>query len=130
MFICLIPLPHLLYMYMYLFTTRRGGEGEPEIKLAAVPDGRCHGHFPEIWQFSKLNVRGKLVAVKVAVSHAIRHQLVTPQQQQESKQQQECWQQQGSQQQQQQQERQLSISTAKMPATAGSVWKSYKSGRK
>jgi hypothetical protein len=39
-----------------------------------------------------------------AVSHAFRHQLMTPQQQQESKQQQGCWQQQGS---QQQQERQL-----------------------
>jgi len=56
---------------------------------------------------------------------------MTPQQQQG------CWQQQGS---QQQQQRQLSkqvtqagegtSSTAKMPATAGSVWKSYKSGSK
>jgi hypothetical protein len=33
----------------------------------AVPDGRHHGHFPEMWQFYKLDVRGKLVAVKVAM---------------------------------------------------------------
>jgi hypothetical protein len=31
-----------------------------------------------------LKFRGKLVAVKVAESHAVRHQLMTPQQQQES----------------------------------------------
>jgi hypothetical protein len=36
--------------------------------------------FPEMWQFYKLDVRGKLVAVS--------HQLMTPQQKQESKQQQ------------------------------------------
>ncbi len=42
--------------------------------------------------------------------------LMTPQQQQESKHQHGCLQQQGS--------------TEKTPATAGSVWKSYKSGRK
>ncbi len=57
-----------------------------------MPDGRRHGHFPEM--FYKLDVREKLVAV----SRAVRHQLMTPKQQQESKQQQGCWQQQGSQQ--------------------------------
>jgi hypothetical protein len=62
----------------------------------SVPDG----HFPKMWQFLKFEVRGKLVAV----SQAVRNQLMTPQQQQESKQQQGCWQQQGS---QQQHERQL-----------------------
>jgi hypothetical protein len=40
----------------------------------------------EMWQFYNLDVRGKLVAM----SHAVRHQLMTPQQQQESKQQQGC----------------------------------------
>jgi hypothetical protein len=45
----------------------------------------------------KVDVRGKIVAVKVAVSHDVRHQPMTPQQQQG------CWQQQGS----QQQEREL-----------------------
>ncbi len=27
---------------------------------AAVPDGRRHGHFPEMWQFLKFDVRGKV----------------------------------------------------------------------
>ncbi len=40
-----------------------------------MPDGRRHGHFPEM--FYKLDVREKLMAV----SHAVRHQLMTPQQQ-------------------------------------------------
>ncbi len=50
-----------------------------------------------MWQFYKLDVRGKSVTVKVAVSHAVRHKLMTP------KQQKGCWQQQGSQQQQEHQ---------------------------
>jgi hypothetical protein len=40
------------------------------IFLAGLPDGRRHGHFPQMWQFKKLNGRGKIVAVsgrKVAV---------------------------------------------------------------
>ncbi len=57
-----------------------------------MPDGHHHGPFLEMWQL-KANVHGKLVAVKVDVSHAVRHQHMTPQQQQESKQQQGCWQQ-------------------------------------
>ncbi len=69
-----------------------------QITSSAVPDCRRHGHFTEIWQFYKLDVRGKLVAAKVAVSYAVRHQLMTPQQQRG------CWQHQGS---QQPQERQL-----------------------
>jgi hypothetical protein len=35
-----------------------------------LPDGRRHGHFPQMWQFKKMNGRGKFVAVsgrKVAV---------------------------------------------------------------
>jgi hypothetical protein len=45
-----------------------------------------------MWHFFlKLDVREKLVVVKVAIGHAVRHQLMTPQQQQESKQQQWCW---------------------------------------
>jgi hypothetical protein len=37
---------------------------------SGLPDGRRHGHFPQMWQFKKLNGRGKFVAVsgrKVAV---------------------------------------------------------------
>jgi hypothetical protein len=56
--------------------------------------GNC-STVPEMWRFYKFEVRGK----SLAVSHAVRHQLKTPQQQQESKQQQ------GSQ--QETQERQL-----------------------
>jgi hypothetical protein len=58
----------------------------------AVSDGRRHGHFPGMWQFYNLDGRGKLVAVKVAESHPVRHQLLKPHQQHESKQQQGCWQ--------------------------------------
>jgi hypothetical protein len=35
-----------------------------------LPGGRRHGHFPQMWQFKKMNGRGKFVAVsgrKVAV---------------------------------------------------------------
>jgi hypothetical protein len=45
------------------------------LSLSAVPDGRRHGHFPEMWQFYKLDVCGKLVVV---VSNAVRQQLMTP----------------------------------------------------
>jgi hypothetical protein len=38
-----------------------------------------------MWQFYKLDVGGKLVAIKLAVSYAVRHQLMTPLQQQEKK---------------------------------------------
>jgi hypothetical protein len=37
---------------------------------SGLPDGRRHGHFPQMWQFKKMNGRGKIVAVsgrKVAV---------------------------------------------------------------
>ncbi len=43
-----------------------------------MPDGRRHGHFQEMWQFYKLDVHGKLVAVKVALSHAVRPAYDTP----------------------------------------------------
>ncbi len=49
---------------------------EPCTCLAAVPDVSRN---VAVFKF-----RGKLVAVKVAESHAVRHQLMTPQQQQES----------------------------------------------
>jgi hypothetical protein len=61
---------------------------------------------------------------------------MTPQLQQESKQQQRYWQQQGSQQQQDASFKQgtpageVTTSTAKTSATAESLWKNYKSGRK
>jgi hypothetical protein len=38
--------------------------------IAVLPGGRRHGHFPQMWQFKKINGRGKFVAVsgrKVAV---------------------------------------------------------------
>jgi hypothetical protein len=38
------------------------------VLLSAVRDGRRHGHLPEMWQFKKLDVREKLLALKVAVS--------------------------------------------------------------
>jgi hypothetical protein len=46
------------------------GPAAGNITSPAVPDGRRHGHFLQMWQFYKLDGRGKLVAVKVAVSHA------------------------------------------------------------
>jgi hypothetical protein len=63
--------------------------------------------FQKCGSFTRWMSSEKMVAVEVAMSHAViqvRHQLMTPQKQQESKQQQQCWQQQVT---QQQQERQL-----------------------
>jgi hypothetical protein len=37
---------------------------------SGLPDGRHHGHFPQMWQFKKMKARGNIVAVsgrKVAV---------------------------------------------------------------
>jgi hypothetical protein len=31
--------------------------------LSVLPGGRRHGHFPQMWQFKKINGRGKFVAV-------------------------------------------------------------------
>jgi hypothetical protein len=78
----------------------------------------------------KAGYRGKLVLVKVAVNHAVSHQLMTPQQDQESKQQQGSQQHQDRQQGTQAREGTTTTSIVKTPATAGSVLKCYKSGRK
>ncbi len=79
-----------------------------------------------------------MVIVKVAVSHAVRHQLMTPQQRQESKQQHST---DVGKSKDPSSNRNASFKketpagegttlTAKTPSTGGSVWKSYKSGRK
>jgi len=45
---------------------RPTGASRLQQTISAVPDGRRHGHLPEMWQFYTLDVRGKFVAKKAA----------------------------------------------------------------
>jgi hypothetical protein len=33
------------------------------VSVAVLPGGRHHSHFPQMWQFKKINGRGKFIAM-------------------------------------------------------------------